>query len=55
MNIAFWILVILAAVIVWVVATYSLFSARVGNQVVNIYENVKKNMEIERDKDVEHW
>lgn len=55
MNIAFWILVILAAVIVWVVATYSLISARVGNQVVNIYENVKKNMEIERDKDVEHW
>ena len=55
MNIAFWILVILAAMVVWVVAVQSLAAARIGKTVSDVYRDVKKNMEIERDKDDEHW
>lgn len=47
MNIAFWIIVILIAVVVWVVACASMFSARVGKVVKDTYDSVKDSMDVE--------
>lgn len=56
MNIVFWILIFLAALAVWAVATASLFSARVGKIVVEMYESITKSMDVEREnEDEKHW
>lgn len=56
MNIVFWILIFLAALAVWAIATASLFSARVGKIVVEMYENITKSMDVEREnEDEKHW
>ena len=53
MNIVFWILIFLAALAVWAVATASLFSARVGKIVVEMYDNITKSMDVERENEDE--
>lgn len=56
MNVVFWILIFLAALAVWAVATASLFSARVGKIVVEMYESITKSMDVEREnEDEKHW
>ena len=47
MNIAFWIPAVLAVCAVWIVATASLFSARVGKRVSKVYEDVRKGIRME--------
>lgn len=47
MNIVFWMLIILAAVAIWIVAVTSLFSARVGNMIKNTGESIKDSLDVE--------
>ena len=47
MNIVFWILIILAAVAVWIIAVTSLFSVRVGNAIKNTRESIKDSLDVE--------
>ena len=47
MNIAFWILVIIAVLAVWGIATASLFSARVGKNVSDLIKGIKSGIDAE--------